>query len=281
MSGEAQGTVNQAVQQAVQAQAPVQTQMPQPAPGVTATVNPAPQPAPAEVLPQGMAKTPDGKVQVLSQSAYKRLKDEAREQGRKNLLKEFGFKNMDEAKAAFQRGQTPQQAPVSQPQAAPQQPATQTAPQAQSSDETKRLSEELDSLRRQVTRESSKSKQLQEAIDQKEAEMVLREAAINTGIQDVDYALRLLTRELEGKDEEYIGKFNENTFFAGLRESKPYLFKETIRPATTGVGAGAPPSPRPGEAARNDAQTNSMDALKLTKEQYTELLRQRGLSINL
>ena len=72
-----------------------------------------------------------------------------------------------------------------------------------------------------------------------QAEMVVREAAIMAGIRDkraVNYSMTLLREELENKTVEELKDFDEAKFFESLREQQPYLFSETVRPATTGTG---------------------------------------------
>jgi hypothetical protein len=118
--------------------------------------------------------------------------------------------------------------------------------------------------------------------------MALREIAVSKGVKDIDYAVRLLTRHLEGMSEEEIAKldggkaFDEGKFFEGLRTTNPYLFAEVTKPANTGTGAGnAPPPPKPGAAAAAQQQGNQVDAKKMSREEFQEHLRKRGLSVGL
>jgi hypothetical protein len=130
--------------------------------------------------------------------------------------------------------------------------------------------------------EASARKKARQERDAIEAEMIVRETAARKGIKDVDYALRLVTRELAGKTDEDVAKFDEAKFFDGLRETHPYLFGETTKPVTTGNGAGAaPPTPTPGAAQQSAAQGSQADARKMDQKQYQDHLRARGLSINL
>jgi hypothetical protein len=131
-----------------------------------------------------------------------------------------------------------------------------------------------------VKNETDGRKELQRQLDAKEAEMELREAAITRGIKDSDYAIRLLTRSLEGKTEEELAKFDHGKFFDDLRGTHPYLFGEVVKPATTGTGAGAPAAPKPADAAAADAQNGRTDATKMTAEEYRAHLAKRGLAIN-
>jgi len=251
------------------------------------TQQPAPQATAQETLPQGMTWGSDGKVQVLSSAAYKRLKDEARERGGREALestaKENGYKSVEEMLSALKPRQTP---PAERPAVreanagSEQEPESKTVRALHKERETYR--KELDQLRRQYDRETSKRKELQETIDAREAEMVLRESAIRTGVTDVDYALRLLTRSLEGKSDDELSKFEETKFFDGLKGSHPYLFREVSRPATTGTGTGsAPAGLKPEEAAQAAASNGRTDARNMKQDDFRKLLQARGLNVSM
>jgi len=262
---------------------------PQPVPPIvtpSAPVAAAPDPAsaPAEPLPQGMAPGKDGRVQVLSQSAFKRLKDEARDKGRKEALSTFakdaGFTNVDDLQKALAGLKNPP-APVT-PEARPPAEATNTPKTGDKWDrERVQLQRQIDDLSRRVKTETEGRKEIQRQLDAKEAEMELRESAVINGIKDPDYAIRLLTRALESKSEEELAKFDHGKFFSELRSSHPYLFNEVVKPATTGNGAGAPAAPKPAEAAAAAAQAGKVDATKMTAEEYRAHLAKRGLAINI
>jgi hypothetical protein len=227
----------------------------------------------------------DGRIQVLSQSAYKRLKDEAREKGRKEALSSFakdaGFTTVEDLQRALTGFKNP--APPN-PEAASPAPEPATPPKS-SNDKWDRervhLQRQIDDLGRRVKTETEGRRELQRQLDAKEAEMELREAAVMSGIKDPDYAIRLLTRSLESKSEEELAKFDHGKFFGDLRSSHPYLFGEVVKPATTGTGAGAPAAPKPGEAVVQNVQNGKVDATKLSPEEYRALLAKRGLAINI
>ena len=285
----------QGQQQAVSA--PIQQSAPAAAPASwpqATTQAPAPQAAAGEQLPPGMAFGNDGRVQVLSTSAFKRLKDEARDRGRREALEELakaqGYRSMEEMQEALaQSRQQPRSRQQAQPARTKDEDDTETtAPPQQSKSaraaqrDAERSRREADDLKRQLSREVKGKRELQMRIDALEAETQLREAAIRVGVHDVDYALRLLTRDLEGKSEEELAKFDESAYFTGLRQSKPYLFGETVRPANTGTGVGnAPTALNPAEAAQVQAQGNQIDARKMDAKQFQEYLRAKGLNINL
>lgn len=263
---------------------------PQPAPQ-----NASPQPAPdtsTEPLPQGMTRRPDGRVQVLSQSAFKRLKTESREKGRKEALSEFakeaGFTSVEDLQKALKaRKAAPAQDPTLRPNQEPQaQPNRQNErPDRRTVERWERertqTQKQIEQLRVQHKETTAQAKSLQQALDAKDAEMQLYASATAAGIrQDPEYAIRLLTKHVEGLSDEETAKFDEAKFFAGLRETHPYLFGEVVRPATTGTGAGAAPAaPKPGDASQRDAQNNQVDVRKMNPEEYRKHLAARGFSV--
>lgn len=139
------------------------------------------------------------------------------------------------------------------------------------------LQRERDQLASKLTEETRARKTLQEALDSKDAEMALREAAVSSGVKDVDYALRLLTRELEGKSEQEMSQFDERAYFTNLRQSKPYLFGEVVQHATTGTGSSsAPAAPKPASVVANG--NGRVDAMKMTQAEFQAELRKRNLN---
>jgi hypothetical protein len=242
-----------------------------------------------------MIRDPNGNVQVLNTSAFKKLKEESREKGRKEAVGEFlsamGYESADELRATLDkvRGMGAEQPPAEQPPA-PEQPQNQQAKkgnnqngqQAAYEREKSRMLAERDQLKGQLSREVHLKKEYQQRIDALEAEMTLRESAIRAGVVDIDYALRLLSRGLEGKSTEELEAFDENKFFTGLKDNHPYLFREQVKPANTGTGAGnAPAGLKPGEIAQGQAQNQQFDARKATPEQVRERLAARGLNLTI
>lgn len=138
-------------------------------------------------------------------------------------------------------------------------------------------------LAKRMRRESNARKKLRRERDAIEAEMIVREGAARLGIQDVDYAMRLLTRELSGKSMEDLEGFDEVKFFDGLREKHSYLFGERSQPATTGNSAGDSQggAPNPGAAANGAAQGGQVDVRKMDQKEYREHLNKRGLTLGI
>lgn len=247
---------------------------------------PASPPAPA---PQG-----NGKNLVIAQSTMGRIKKEERERGARQALveaaKEAGFSTPEEMQA-FLRGRSNTPPPAAQPKPRPAaQPGTAGDPgpapdgmsrraQAAWDKERAKLLSDNESAKKLAAQNDKRYRQERQKNEALQTEMQLRESAIQSGITDVDYAVRLLNRHVEGKSEEDLKDFDESKFFADLRETKPYLFGETVKPATTGTAGGAaPPAPKPGDAAAAAARNGQVDARKMTQQEYQEHLRKRGLN---
>ena len=269
---------------------------------------------PVDVLPEGMKQMPDGSVQVLSTAAFKRLKDQAMQRGRKDYertfndkLKSLGYSSFDElvgalnvsnSKPAPQKAnaqemqfgddfeddvveeQPLQQSRQQQPQQKKgQNMAKQSANTQQMDREKQVLRQQAEQARRRMIEESRRRKELQRSLEAKEAEMAIRETAIQCGVRDIDYAVNLLARNLDAKSEEELAAFDEKQFFSGLRNTHPYLFGEVARPATTGPGVGVQPAPlKPGTVAQATAQNSQVDARKMDRQDFETYLRSKGLS---
>jgi hypothetical protein len=234
----------------------------------------------------------------------KREKDEAFAKGRQagldQLARDAGYEsNADLVSALAQLRQKPV-APAPAARAAPQQPAAtpeespedlaatqagQVATRGQQRAEMalqRNLEKALNERNRYATSASEYRKELESSraeVDAIRAEMHLRTIAAGVGVQDVDYSIMLLTREVEKLTPEQAAQFDERAFFEGLRKSKPLLFGETVQPATTGVGGGgAPKPPQPGQAVSQGVQNGKVDVRKLDAKAYQDLLRARGIN---
>lgn len=264
------------------------------------------QPTQAPGGEQGQPQQPSAPVQsqqvvTVPTSAMKRIKDEARAAGEAaaldSLAKQAGYGSHVElvnALAQLKGGGQPA-APAPQQQTQPTTPPPAAAPAQPGADplEDKRREREVGkyermiekltrdntSLTQKYTQADAERKKLKEDLDAKEAEMHLRELAVSTGVTDVDYALRLFNREVESKSEAELAKFNEKEFFSGLRATRPYLFGETVRPATTGPGAqGAPPAQRPGQVQQQAAGGGAFDARNAKPGEIQDRLRKMGIT---
>lgn len=257
--------------------------------GIEATVTTAQQ-APADV-PAMAQQTAQPPAVSIPQSAFAKLKEEQRRRGEREAMaaleakfKAAGFGSLDEALAAAAaarhqpaKAQPQQSRQVKAPEAGQYQASTRDG--AIDPRQLKKLQQERERLAKQYAQEQAQRRKLQRQLEAKEAEMTLREAAVAHGVRDVDYALRLLQRELDGKSEAELASFNETEFFGKkLRGSHPYLFGETVMPATTGTGATGPAAPKAAEVQTATGQAGQFDARKATAEEFQKELRRRGLS---
>jgi len=284
-------------------------------PNATQTqANPAPpsDPNQAPSAQTTQAANRQGKViQMTRETLAKQTKDhqdrgrQAAQQELEQQAKTLGFANAAEmisAASKFRQQGKPQNGnaqgkaqPAAQPNRSTEQPKPnhQNGKQAQgkqpvsnnnknnSRDEKVRqqLTADRERAQKKALIESRRRRDLQLQLDNKNVEMVLREAAVSVGVTDVDYAIRLLERANANKTLEEMKGFDERAFFAGLRESKPYLFGETVRPANTGPGVGTQPTaPKPGTVTQTAAAGHAVDANKLSADDFQKLLRSRGLN---
>ena len=236
---------------------------------------------------------------VIPHAAMKREKDEAFAKGRQagldQLAKDAGYENHADLVSALSRLRQPAPAPVTVAPPAPfaddapddvaTTQANQVATRAANRQEMatqRNLEKALNERNRYAQSASEYRKQLDAArseTDAVRAEMHLRTIAAGVGVQDIDYSIMLLTREVEQLTPEQAAQFDERVFFEGLRKTKPLLFGETVQPATTGVGGGgAPRPPQPGQVASQSATNGKIDARKMDPKAYQELLRARGIS---
>jgi hypothetical protein len=105
-------------------------------------------------------------------------------------------------------------------------------------------------------------------------------AVMQNGVTDVDFGTYLLDQYVSGKSPEELEKFDEKKWFEELRTSRPYLFGEVVRPATTGTGPGNPPAPRPSAALSTAATANGVDVKKMNPVQFRDYLAKKGLSLD-
>jgi hypothetical protein len=242
---------------------------------------------------------PDGKVQVLTQGAYKRIKDEAREKGKKEALAELdaeakthgfsSYKEMLAAAAKSARGGNPNNGgrggrgnddePRDPPRRDPDPNNDRESRRAR--DRQQRQAEEAriatQRAQRRAQEEASRRRELQRQLDEKDAEMVLRQTAVSVGVKDVDYAIHLLRSSMKGKSESELAQFDEGKFFEALRNDRPYLFGEVVKPANTGTGGSAPPpAPKPAPGGGN----GKPDVKNMKPQEFNDYLRSKGLSLS-
>jgi len=258
----------------------------------------------------------EDKVHRVKHSDFKRIKDDSRAKGKAEALSELeqaakaagyeslndAMKNLKELKTMLAQAGTvvePQQTTAvpplekTPPSATETKPAMPTTPDPKTSkelqrltDENARLTEERARERKNWRAEERKRREYQRQLDAKDAEMGLREEMYQFGVTDVDYGLRLLTRELEGKSEDEISAFDRKAFFDGVRGQRPYLFGEKVTAATTGTNGAdatgtAPAAPAPGAAAGAAAAAQQFNARDAKPTDVQARLKALGLNPHL
>ena len=254
-------------------------------------------PVSAEAAEPALPTIANGKNVILPQHAIGKLKQEQRERGKREAMTELeakfkaaGFGSIDDAiaamaaaKTASAKASTPPPAKAKEPeieldeevQAVTAQPATQN----DAAKQMQKLQRERERLAKQFAAEQAQRRKLQRQLEAKEAEFALRETAVGKGVKDVDYAIRLIQRELEGKDEKALAAFNEAQFFDTLRSSHPYLFGEMVVPATTGTGVGAAPAaPKATTVQEAQSAASKSDARSMKPDEFRRRMMQLGFN---
>lgn len=242
------------------------------------------------------AAKPEPKVLTIPTSAMRREKEEAFNKGKQAALEELmagaGVASAADLFSALQkaRGATAAQSQPAQkaPDAADEtgdDPAKTLAASKEARREEGKYQRQLEKTLTERNKYAQSAQQWQQRareaqaeVDAVRAEMHLRTLAAQCSVTDVDYALVLFTREVEKLTPEQAEKFDERSFFQGLRKTHPYLYGETVVPATTGTGAGgAPTPPKPAMVAAQNGTNGKFDARKATPQQLREELAKRGL----
>lgn len=259
---------------------PVAPPTPPAAPPAAPPATPPVQAAPKAAEPAAPPAEPQRQRPVISRKAE-------RDKGRNSLqaeleaeAKKLGFKSHADLMAAAAEAKRKPAA------AAPAEPAA-AAPAAPSNDEgltkaelrRKRLAKKLLRTKKQLAKQ-------REANETRAAEFEVREAAIRAGVQDVDYALQLFRRHIAKMTKAELSAFDEHAWFAtDLRKSHPYLYGTVTRPADTGPGAkdAPPPSavtpPAAPAVTVKGADDGQIDARKMSRKEYTDYLRSKGLTL--
>jgi len=249
----------------------------------------------------GTVTLADGKVQVLSPGAYKRIKEDAAKRGAareraalEEQAKAAGFASLDDALRQLRDGhrreprreERPAGAAASarpngeQPPTPPERPTHGAGRKAWERYERarKQFDHDVQAYRERTNRATARARDLEKRLEAQEAEQALREKAIMSGVTDVDYAIALLKRDLSGKTEEELGKFDEAKWFEALRASKPYLFGVKEVPANTGTAGTTPAPATPGQIAAAAARDGQFDGRKVSKQEFNDRLQKMGIS---
>jgi hypothetical protein len=230
-----------------------------------------------------------GNVVTLPTKAMAALKREERLKGQRELAKRLGFASVEDMEASFAAKRN-EPKPAAQTETKPSQTQQnhqrQTAkPEQKPGQQAQAGRADEDKIKRLAREKAKAEREAREARREAlaaQAEAELRIAASNCGIRDVDYALHLVRTRTKGLTEEQLRKFDEVTFFNNLRTEAPYIFRETVVPAQTGVSENAAATKSPpsaGTANERVAQQNgARDALKMKPDEYKERLRSLGLT---
>lgn len=270
-------------------------------PPTTPTPPVAAQPGTTAAPPPVVAAEPkggEGKDVTLPTDAIKKIKEDARDKGRREALTELdaaavaaGFANHAEAvKYLGDLKKAPAPAATTTPPKPPEnttmakQPKQPDPKADKAAKDAAKHAEERQRLHKDWKASKRKERELKRQLDAQVAEKDLAIEMMRYGVQDIDYGMRLLTRELAGKSEEEISKFDRKAYFEKLRGEKPYLFNEKVVPATTGTNGTKPDgsSPAtPGAAAPviAAAAATQVDATKMTKAEYDAHLKKLGLTV--
>ena len=257
-----------------------------------------------QAAPTDVSLTQTGNTVVLTSKTLKARLDKEKERGKKAALAEFeskarnlGYANAEEMFKAIEESKAAMIAQEPQPNAAPAQErqpkmADGKNGNGKSREADARSEREVERLRKQHEESERKRRhaEKQERLARKREEEArieaqLARAAAQAGIrndEDVDYAIHLLRAEVKNNPKKFEGTdtFDERKFFADLRETKPYLFGEAPRPATTGVTGDQPNPPKPGQVTTQTAQNGQFDARKASREEFNKELAKRGLRFN-
>jgi len=265
---------------------------PAPAPAPAAAGSGVPTPEPAQAPEPAPAPAPTSRVIQIPTAKMAQIKNAERDRGRTEALqtanlaaKERGFESYDHMMT--QVGNYPQ--PTTDPGTpTPPEPAGEPEPQqprklAKALRENARLLEERRVLNQSRAHEERKRKSLETQLSAQQAEHELRFSAHKAGVQDVDYALTLLQRELKTQTPEQLENFDEGKFFSTtMRKSHPYLYNPETRGAHSSPGpddvggAGTPPPASTGNSpATPSARPKAGD---LTQDQYTARLKELGIT---
>lgn len=287
--------------------------------GAPPAPDPAAPPPPAGAPPPGgYQERGDGKVQILSSTAYRKIKDEAREKGVRATqaeinakVKALGFENLEEALAYAGMGRVqnggrgngngnrqPQPQPRHEPpppsNAAPPGPAPREPSRRERQDDPKALEKYQRAMaqweqkrtvyQQTIDHEKKRRRRAERDNDELRTRIELERIANAAGIKRTKWAVDMLQEHLSsfGGDEAKLRAFDEKTYFEGLRSTEPWLFNEVVKPANTGVqpgGNGAPPPPAPGPIVRATGDgRNGFDARAAKPDDVAAQLRSLGIN---
>jgi hypothetical protein len=242
----------------------------------------------------------EAKTVTVSTDVFAKIRAEENAKGKKSAqadlearAKQLGFASLEEMFLAESTRQEQQKTkgdstvtkpaavtkPATKPVARPATPAAK--PPASTADKRaqERWKAERERLNRVNAAETRKRKEAERTADALRAEISLREAAIRAGVNDVEYAMVLVRRELTGKTQDELKVFDESKFFDGLKVTKPVLFAVENRPANTSpqVKEQPPSAPKPATVVEQNPENKPVDVRKMTTAEYKAHLEKRGI----
>lgn len=274
MATENEETTEQSTEETSEGTPPVET-----APAPEANTAPSTETQNVTEEQPGAGPTSRKKVISMPSDEVAKIRREERLKGKKLAQSEFaitakklGFASVEEMTEAAKRGK--KATPAAQPAKPKPTQAKVEREKQEWEEERKRL------LRRSAISEKAR-RQAQRERDQAVVDSELRVAAIRAGVQDTDYALHLLRRDMKGKTAKDLESFDEEKFFVGLKKSHPSLFAVETRPATTGNGSNpettSKPPPTAKETTKQTTSNEIVDARKLPRDEYEKRLQSLGV----
>jgi hypothetical protein len=239
---------------------------------------------------QQQTQVKNGKVITIPTNAMAKIKQEERERGKRNALKErdaeartMGFKDYEDLKRfASTKGNSTQAKPQQKPAQAPVQQTTSQPVSRHNDQRIQQLQEDKRKANRARAQEEKRRKQVERQSLEMQAEMELKMIAVRCGVKDVDYAVALLKRQTTAMTKEQLNTFDEDKYFhETLRQTHPYLYGEQVLPADTSAtpvqGAPPPAAPTSKEVTKEVTSNGMIDAKTLTRDEFNKMLVSRGL----
>jgi hypothetical protein len=260
---------------------------------------PPPPPTPPAAPPDNAGGSGDGgKTVQLQHADFKRIKDEAESKGRQRALAELetiaqaaGFESAAAAFQAMSDLKKQQAARPINPQPPENVMATPKPPKPnkpvtvdKAAQEAARRASLADEERQRWKSDRKARRRLERDVEAKDTEIQLRGQIYGFGVtgRNVDYVLHQLRLDMRGKSVEELAKYDPKAFVETLRKDQPYLFGETVQPATTGTNGttpetGTPATPPAGQPTVDAAAQMQFDARSAKPEAVSEFMKKLGL----
>jgi hypothetical protein len=299
-----QSTVNQCSDEEAQMSDVKHTTAADPTTETAVTVNEVPddgakEAASSSTQDDSRRASPQSVTVNIPSSAFKRIKEQARERGRTEgasmaqdaldtAAKAAGFTSVEDAFAALAalKTQPAPAAPAPVQSHSPVANAGEAQPAAPSNAERAQLEAmqreweaKIAAYQRDIAAAQARASELEEALTAKDAEIAIRDTLAKAGILDTDYAATLLARELASMDDEELASFSDANWVEQQRKDRPYLFGQGQPkvPATTGLSESSG-APSPEQVAQATAGAGQFDARTAKPQEFAERLRALGLS---